>query len=145
VANKPNKTQPTAVPVEAFLAGVSPEARREDAAVLCEMMARLTGEPARMWGPSIVGFGVRRYRYESGREGEILEVGFSPRKPALVLYVVGGPAEGDPLVARLGKFTHGKACIYVKRLADIDLAVLEALIVRTLARRAAAAPSQGAG
>jgi hypothetical protein len=134
MANKPNKTQATQVPVETFLAGVSSDGRREDAFALCEMMGRLSGEPARMWGPSIVGFGVRRYRYESGREGEILKVGFSPRKPALVLHVAGGLAEGDPLVARLGKFTHGKACIYVKRLADIDLSVLEALIVRTLAK-----------
>jgi len=137
LANTRNKTVPTAVSVQAFMEGVSPPARREDAERLCEMMARLSGEPARMWGPTIVGFGVRRYRYESGREGEILKVGFSPRKPAFVLYVTGA-AQGDPLVARLGKFTTGKSCIYVKRLADIDLAVLEALIVRTLAKTEAA-------
>jgi hypothetical protein len=134
VANKPNKTQPTAVPVEAFLAGVAPDARRADASLVCEMMARLSGEPARMWGPTIVGFGVRRYRYDSGREGQILRVGFSPRKPALVLYGLGALEEGL-LLARLGRFTTGKSCIYVKSLADIDLSVLEALIVRALARQ----------
>ena len=131
MANKANKTQPTPVPVEAFLAGVTPDARREDALALSTLMARLSGEPARMWGSAIVGFGVRRYRYDSGREGEILKIGFSPRKAALALYIVAS-AQDDPLVARLGKFTTGKSCIHVKRLADIDLAVLEALIVRTL-------------
>ena len=132
MANKANKTQPTPVPVETFLAGVTPPARREDAQALCTLMARVSGEPARMWGPAIVGFGVRRYRYDSGREGEILRIGFSPRKATLALYVVGS-AHDDPLVARLGKFNAGKSCINVKRLIDIDLAVLEALIVRTLA------------
>ena len=135
MASKPNKTQPTAVPVEAFLAAVTPDGRRADAHALCEMMARLSGEPARMWGPSIVGFGVRRYRYDSGREGETLKVGFSPRKPAMVLYGLGA-AEGDPLVARLGKITTGKGCIYVKRLADIAPAVLEELIARAMAKGA---------
>ena len=135
MASKPNKTQATEASVETFLAAVTPDARRADATAVCHMMARLSGEPARMWGPGIVGFGVRRYRYDSGREGEILKVGFAPRKAALVLYVV-GEAEGDPLVARLGKVTTGKACIYVKNLADVDLSVLEALIVRTLTARA---------
>ncbi len=133
MAAKPNKTQETAVSVADYLATVQPDGRREDALVLCEMMTRLSGEPAKMWGPSIVGFGVRHYRYESGREGDILKVGFSPRKPAMVLYVT-GQAQGDPLMAKLGKFSHGKSCLYVKRLADIDLEVLEALIVKTLNR-----------
>jgi hypothetical protein len=132
MAGKPNKTQVTPVPVEAFLAGVSSDERRADARVLAEMMGRLSGEPARMWGPTMVGFGVRRYRYDSGREGEILKIGFSPRASSLVLYVVVSTAE-DPLLARLGKFTTGKSCVYVKRLTDIDLAVLEALILRALA------------
>jgi hypothetical protein len=128
---KPNKTQVTPVPVADFLAAVEPEGRRADALALCAMMERLSGEPPRMWGPSIVGFGVRRYRYDSGREGEILKVGFSPRKAATALYV-GGKAQAD-LVARLGKITTGKSCIYVKRLADIDAAVLEEIVLRTLA------------
>src|SRR6516165_3047133 len=110
MSGKPNKTQPTAVSVDAFLAGVSPESRRADALALCEMMSRLSGEPPRMWGPSIVGFGVRHYRYESGREGEILRIGFSPRKPAIVLYGL-GQAENNPAVAALGEVTTGKGCI----------------------------------
>jgi hypothetical protein len=133
MARNANKTQPTAVSVDAFLAAIPDERRRADAVALRALMVRLSGEPARMWGPSIVGFGVRHYRYDSGREGDTLKVGFSPRKGALVLYVT-GHAETDPLVARLGRITTGKGCIYVKSLADIDLAVLEELIVRTLTK-----------
>ena len=130
--NKPNKTKPTALSAVEFLGGVEPEARRVDALVLLELLTRVSGEPARMWGPSIVGFGVRQYRYESGREGEILKVGFALRKSALTLYVCQSPGT-EPLAQRLGTFTHGKGCIYVKRLADIDLGVLEALVAKTCA------------
>ncbi|HEY1447129.1 MAG TPA: DUF1801 domain-containing protein [Caulobacteraceae bacterium] len=133
MVGKPNKTQPSAVSVDDFLAGVTPDSRRADALALVEIMSRLSGEPARMWGPSIVGFGVRHYRYESGREGEILKVGFAPRKPATVLYGVGGP-ENEPAVAALGKVTTGKGCVYVKNLGDIDLGRLESLIANTLAQ-----------
>jgi hypothetical protein len=133
MAAKPNKTQETAASVDDFLAGVAPEARRADALALAELMARVTGEPARMWGPSIVGFGVKRYRYDSGREGEICKVGFSPRKNAFALYCVAGSAENNPMVAALGKVTTGKGCVYLKSLADIDRARLEALIAETLA------------
>ncbi|HEY2179108.1 MAG TPA: DUF1801 domain-containing protein [Caulobacteraceae bacterium] len=130
---KANKTAPTAASVVTFLAGLAPEGRRADAAALSALMARVSGQPARLWGPSIIGFGVHRYRYDSGREGETPAVGFSPRKQALVLYGLGEAGE-DP--ARLGKVTTGVGCIYVKRLADIDLAVLEATIARAFARRA---------
>jgi hypothetical protein len=133
MAGKPNKTQETAASAEAFLANVEPADRRADCETLSALMARLSGEPARMWGPAIVGFGVRHYRYESGREGDILRIGFSPRKAAISLYVT-GQAEGDPMVAALGKISHGKSCINVKRLTDIDLAALEALIIHTLAQ-----------
>jgi len=128
------KTKPTAVGVEDFLAGVGPPARREDAQALCALIARLSGEPAVMWGPSIVGFGSRHFRYDSGREGDILRIGFSPRKAALVLYVLGEEDMGSALLSQLGKYTTGKACLYVKRLADIDLGVLEALIAGALKR-----------
>jgi hypothetical protein len=133
MAGKPNKTQETTASVEAFLAALDAPERRADCQALSALMGRLSGEPARMWGPAIVGFGVRHYRYDSGREGDILRIGFSPRKAAISLYVT-GEAEGDPMVAALGKITHGKSCINVKRLADIDLAALEALIRRTLAK-----------
>ena len=136
---KPNKTRPTAVSVDDFLAEVRPESRRADALALYEMMARLSGEPARMWGPSIVGFGVREYPYESGRAGEILKVGFSPRKPATVLYVA-AQAESNPAVAALGKVKTGKGCIYIRSLADINLERLERLIADTLARQGGAEP-----
>jgi hypothetical protein len=122
------KTQPTDVPVETFLAGVTPAVRAADARVVCAMMGRLSGEPAVMWGPSIVGFGRRRYRTAAGREGELPRIGFSPRKTALVFYLEGVAARRDVVIARLGAASMGAGCLYVKRLADIDAAALEALI-----------------
>src|SRR5689334_4173117 len=97
-----NKTRPTEVPVADFIAGVTPAARRADAEALCALMERLSGEAPTMWGPTIVGFGSRRYRTEAGREGDILKVGFSPRKPAMVLYI-GGFEGREELLGRLGK------------------------------------------
>jgi len=94
------------------------------------LMTRLSGEQPRMWGPGIVGFGERQYKYESGREGSTLEIGFAPRAQALVLYGMG--VQDNPLLAGLGKFTTGKGCLYIKRLVDIDMSVLEALVVRAL-------------
>jgi hypothetical protein len=94
-------------------------------------MEKVTGEKPALWGPSIVGFGDLHYKYESGREGDWFRVGFSPRKQNLTLYVTDYIKEDDPLLARLGKFTTGKACIYVKRLEDIDTAVLEDLVKRS--------------
>ena len=128
-----NKTKPTEQSVEAFLEAVTPEARRQDAQAVCAMMARISGEAPRMWGPTIVGFGQYHYRYDSGREGDMLRVGFSPRKPALVLYVARSFPRGAELMARLGKFATGGSCTYVKQLADVDLAVLEELIAASLA------------
>lgn len=139
---KENKTKVTAQPVSEFLAVVEPAQRREDAQVLCALMQLLSGEPPRMWGPTIVGFGLHRYRYDSGREGEMPEVGFSPRKPALVLYLYGATRR-EALLTKLGKYATGKSCVYVKRLADIDMAVLEELVV--LGLRDARATSVPAG
>lgn len=129
MANTPNKTQETALSVFDFIAGVEPAQRRADAEALFALMERATGETAKMWGPSIVGFGVRHYRYESGREGSICKVGFSPRKAALTLYGLGSLLE-DPAMAALGKFTTGKGCVYVKAMSDIDGAALEGLVRR---------------
>jgi len=130
MAGKPNKTQATAVTVESFIEGVA-EPRRAEAQTLVALMSRATGEPARMWGPSIIGFGENHYRYESGREGVICKVGFSPRKPATVFYGLG--AQRDPeAVTALGKVTTGKGCVYVKRLSDIDLERLEALVAEAM-------------
>jgi hypothetical protein len=125
MAAKPNKTRPTIESVDQFLAKVGPESRRADAIALKSMMERASGAPAQMWGPSIVGCGVRRYRYASGREGEICRIGFSPRKDAFALYGLG---EDHTEALALGKVTTGKGCVYIKRLADIDAGKLEALL-----------------
>jgi hypothetical protein len=133
MASSDSKTRPTEVSVDDFLARVTPDARREDARALCAIMARASSQPARMWGPSIIGFGQRTYTTADGKSHPMLAAGFSPRKPALVLYVSAAAAD-DPLAAKLGKFTHGKSCIYVKRLADIDQGVLEEMVQRAMAR-----------
>lgn len=128
-----NKTRETSASVTAFISAVSSEAQRADAIVLAAMMERLSGEPPRMWGPSIIGFGRYHYKYESGRQGESLRIGFSPRKGQTVLYVMGSFASRDALIARLGKIKTGKGCIYVKRLVDVDTAALEQLLQDSLA------------
>jgi hypothetical protein len=126
------KTKPTDVDVGAFLDAVPSPQRRADAKSVCAMMERLSGEPPRMWGPSSVGFGRYHYKYESGREGEMARIGFSPRSNALVLYVVAGFPQHAAIMARLGKNTTGKSCLYIKKLSDVDEAVLEALIRASL-------------
>lgn len=123
-----NKTRPTKASVATFIDSVENETRRRDARTVLAMMKKITGEPPKMWGPSIIGFGEYHYKYESGREGDFLLVGFSPRKANLVLYVLGSLSENDPLLAKLGKFKRGRACLYVNNLDDIDLKVLEKLI-----------------
>lgn len=132
-----NKTQATDASVEAFLATVKPDQRREDGQTVCAMMARITREPPTMWGPSIIGFGSVHYRYESGREGDMCRIGFSPRKAQLVFYLAPGLPERDALLAVLGKHSTGKGCLYVKTLADVDMAVLEALIAESWAYKLA--------
>lgn len=128
-----NKTRPTDASVEAFLDAVNDDGKRSDARVLVDMMAEVTGAPGVMWGSSIVGFGSYHYRYASGREGDFLEVGFSPRKRALTIYVMPGFSDYDDLLERLGKHTTGKSCLYVKRLSDIDLGALRELLERSVA------------
>ncbi len=123
-----NKTQPTAASVDAFLASVDDPARRADCQALVRLMAGITGEPPVMWGPSIVGFGRYRYRYDSGREGEMCLAGFAPRKGDLSIYLMADDGRQGELLARLGKHKMGKACLYVKRLADVDAAVLAQLV-----------------
>ncbi|TRW14163.1 DUF1801 domain-containing protein [Glacieibacterium frigidum] len=124
------KTKPTSVSVDDFIASVEKPVRRADAATLCDLMARVTGETPTMWGPTIIGFGTYHYRYASGHEGDMCRVGFSPRAANLVLYVGSFP-ELDSLLGRLGKFKGSKSCLYVNKLADIDLAVLEDIIRRS--------------
>ena len=129
------KTKPTDASVDAFLDGVAHPVRQADGKALRAMMERLTGEPATMWGPSIIGFGRYHYRYESGHEGDMCRVGFSPRSANLVLYVGGFP-EYEALLARLGKHKRSKACLYINKLADVDLGVLEEIARRTFAATA---------
>lgn len=133
MAKSTNKTRPTDVDVAAYLAAVTPAAKRADAEALCRLFAAWTGEEPKMWGPSMIGFGSYHYRYATGTEGDSFRVGFSPRAAAFSLYLMGTYLEQSTapvaaLFARLGKYTQGKACLYVKRLADIDLAVLEELV-----------------
>jgi hypothetical protein len=118
------KTKPTSVSVEAFIDKIDKESTRDDCRTLIRLMQKITGFPPVMWGPSIIGFGRYHYKYASGHEGEMCLTGFSPRKPNLTIYAY--PKE--PLLKKLGKYKSSKACIYVKRLADIDMAVLEQLI-----------------
>jgi hypothetical protein len=127
------KTKPTQVSVADFLAAVDNPERRADGEVLCKMLARLTGEEGRMWGPSIIGFGSYHYKYDSGHEGTSCRIGFSPRKAELVLYVLSGAYGEAERLARLGKHKTGKSCLYVKRLTDVDLGVLEELCTASLA------------
>ena len=122
------KTKPTAASVEGFLASVSDERRREECRTVAALMRRVTGEEPRMWGASIVGFGTYRYRYASGREGDWLLTGFSPRKEALTLYLMAGFEGKAELTLRLGRHRIGKGCLYLSRLSDVDLGVLEELV-----------------
>jgi hypothetical protein len=136
-----NKTVPTAADVAAFIAAVPDATRRADAETLAALMARLSGEPAKMWGPSIIGFGEYHYRYDSGRTGSMSRIGFSPRKAETVVYLIDGFTGQADLLARLGKHRIGKSCLYIKRLADIDMSVLEAMITASLATMAERYPT----
>lgn len=122
------KTAPTDASVEAFLGTVEDEARRDDCRTVLDLMQRVTGEPPQMWGDSIVGFGSYHYVYDSGREGDWFLTGFSPRKRSLTLYIMAGFDRYDELMERLGKHKTGKSCLYVNRLSDIDMDVLEELV-----------------
>jgi hypothetical protein len=119
--------------VAAFIDGVQDQTRREDSRALVALMGAVTNEPARMWNASIVGFGEYHYRYDSGREGDLFKVGFSPRKANLTLYLLSDVAKNGDLLARLGPHKTGKSCLYVKRLADLDKDVLTELIKRSAA------------
>ena len=126
-----NKLRETDASVQEFIDGVENKTRRNDAYVLLDLMKKVTGTEPKMWGTSIIGFGKSHYRYESGREGDEPRVGFSPRKANLAIYVLSRDQNNDDLLARLGKHKSGVACLYVNKLADIDLKVLEELIARS--------------
>jgi len=128
-----NKTQPTNASVKAFVDGLPDGAKRADAKALIAIMQRATGEKAKMWGPSIVGFGTYHYVYETGREGDMPLVGFSPRKAATVLYNVRAFNDDESLLLKLGKHTTGKGCLYIKKLDDVDQQVLEEMVLNSVA------------
>jgi hypothetical protein len=133
MARKP-KTQATELDVDGFIAGSH---RPEDGAALCALMRRITGLEPKMWGPSIVGFGSRTYPLAGGRTGEILAMGFSPRRESLVLYLSHAPG-WDERLSRLGRHATGKSCLYLKSLADADPGVLEELVSAAWADAASA-------
>jgi hypothetical protein len=134
------KTKENNQSVDAFLATVEDPRKREDCYTLVKIMQAATGEGPRMWGDAIVGFGRYRYKYATGRTGEWPIVAFSPRKQNLTLYIMAGFELYDELLSRLGKHTTGKSCLYVKRLSDLDMEVLETLVEASVAHMRATNP-----
>jgi len=128
-----NKTKATNVSVSAYIEGLTDATRRSEARELVEVMQRASGEKPKLWGPSIVGFGSYHYKYDSGREGDMPMISFSPRKAAMVLYSMLAHAEAKAVLAKLGRHTTGKGCLYIKKLADVDKTVLETLIKNAVA------------
>ena len=127
------KTKPTAVSAESHIAALSKEEQRRDALTLLSLMRRVTRQPPRMWGPTIIGFGSYHYKYASGHEGDSALAGFAVRGSEFVVYIAPGFDGRDDLLAKLGKHRIGKVCVYVRRLADVDLKVLETLVARSVA------------
>ncbi|PLK42930.1 DUF1801 domain-containing protein [Emticicia sp. TH156] len=123
-----NKTSETAIKVEDFLNQITEEKRKTDGFQLLQIMSQQTGLEARMWGPSIIGFGSYHYKYDSGHEGDAPLVAFSPRKDAISLYTYLAPDKREALLQKLGKHKTGKGCIYIKNMADISMDVLREMI-----------------
>src|SRR3984885_7953002 len=119
--------------VSAFIATLDDDAKRADAKALVKLMRSESGEKPRMWGPSIIGFGSYHYSYDSGREGDMPVIAFSPRKAAIVLYGVSRPDGSAALLKKLGKHSMGKGCVYIKKLADVDQAVLKKIVANAVA------------
>jgi hypothetical protein len=136
-----NKTIPTGKSVQEFLDAVPDEKKRRDSYAVLELLRNVTGFEPQMWGDSIVGFGRYHYQYASGREGDAPLAGFSPRKQALTVYITSGFDQYEGLLERLGKYTTGKSCLYVKKLEDIDLQTLEEMVKRSVEHMKATNPS----
>ncbi|MFC2109774.1 DUF1801 domain-containing protein [Bacteroidota bacterium] len=126
------KTVPTKLNVLEFLENVENEKRKQDALQMLKLMQEWTGFPAVMWGSSIIGFGSYHYKYESGREGDFMLTGFSPRKSSLTLYIMSGFKKDLELMNKLGTYKTGKSCLYIKKLEDIDLSILKELVIRSV-------------
>jgi len=128
------KTKVNEASVEGFLNKVEDEQKRKDCFEIVKLMKQVTKEEPKMWGPAIIGFGIYHYKYESGREGDMMQIGFSPRKQNITLYIgLGGDTE-NPLLKKLGKYSTGKGCLYIKKLADVDRKVLQELITNSYKR-----------
>lgn len=127
-----NKTKPTNVSVSEFIDAITDQSRRTDAKALVKLMQKASGEKPKMWGSSIIGFGSYHYTYDSGREGDMPVIAFSPRKAATVLY---GLSSAEALLPKLGKHTRGKGCVYIKKLVDIDQKVLETMAAKAVKGR----------
>ena len=127
------KTKPTKVSAERHVAAIANDEQRNDARTLVALMRRVTRQEPRMWGPSIVGFGSYHYKYASGHEGDSALTGFAVRGSELVVYIAPGFKGRDGLLAKLGKHRTGKVCLYIRRLANVDLKVLETLIAQSMA------------
>ncbi len=123
-----NKTKQTNESVEKFINTIEDETKRRDCFEISEMMQAISRNEPKMWGPSIIGFGVRHYKYESGREGDICKIGFSPRKNNITLYIINDNPRQQELLTKLGKHKTGKGCLYINKLGDIDPAILKKLI-----------------
>lgn len=126
------KTEKTAASVEKFLSAIQDEQMRADCRAIAKMMQKATGARPRMWGPGVVGFGNYHYRYASGREGDWFLTGFSPRRGQLTLYLMSGVRHFPELMKRLGKHSSGVACLYLKRLGDVDRKILDRLITASV-------------
>lgn len=129
-----NKTKPTPKSVASYLAEIEDPVRQADCKTIASMMEELTGSKPKMWGESIVGFGDYRYKYASGREGDWFLAGFSNRKQSLTLYIMGYLEYYPEILEKLGKHKHGKGCLYIKKLSDVDLEVLRTLISTSIER-----------
>ena len=126
------KTRVNDASVVDFLSSVADEQKQKDSFEILKIMKKITGEEPKMWGASIVGFGSYHYKGASGREGDWMQIGFSPRKQNITLYIIPGFERYQGLMKKLGKYTTGKSCLYVKRLSDVDVAVLKELITESL-------------
>lgn len=131
--------------VTTFLNSVADERKRQDCFAVLDLMRRVTGAEPKMWGDSIVGFDSYHYVYASGRSGDWMLTGFSPRAQNITLYIMAGFDQYDALLARLGKYKTGKSCLYIKRLADVDMAVLEALVAASVGHMRRTNPPAAAG
>ena len=134
------KTKKNSASVESFLKSVENEKRREDSFVVLDLMKEVTGEEPTMWGTSIVGFGTYHYKYASGHEGDWMNVGFSPRKKNLTLYIMDGFSSYDSLLDKLGKYSTGKSCLYINKLEDVDQVILKELVRQSVEAMSGTSP-----